>query len=398
MVDTAHKIKGTLLIAGTTIGGGVLALPVVTGIAGYVPSLLIYLICWMFMATTGLLFLELSLRLGKDANIITMAERTLGLPGKIAAWGLYLFLFYCLTLAYIVGSGDLLIQAFGNVIPLKPWQGQLLFLMIFGPFVYAGARFVGHFNLFLMIGLGLSYLAFVFLGAPYIDTKLLMRSDWNYIWLALPITFTAFAYQGTVPTLISYLDHDVKSVRSAILIGSFIPFVVYIIWQTLILGIVPLKGPGSLLETLEAGQNAVYPLRNALNTSVVYVVGQYFAFFALVTSFFGVSLGLVDFLADGLNVKKTRMGKLLLCALIFIPPYLFALVHPHVFLMALDYAGGFGTSLLLGLLPVLMVWCARYRLKLEGPYEVWGGKRLLLLLVAFVIFEVVCQFVVIATK
>lgn len=56
MVDTAHKIKGTLLIAGTTIGGGVLALPVVTGIAGYVPSLLIYLICWMFMATTGLLF------------------------------------------------------------------------------------------------------------------------------------------------------------------------------------------------------------------------------------------------------------------------------------------------------------------------------------------------------
>jgi tyrosine-specific transport protein len=391
MTDTTHKIKGALLIAGTTIGGGVLGLPVVTGIAGFFPSLLIYLLCWVFMATTGLLFLEISLWMGKDANIITMAEKTLGLPGKIAAWALYLFLFYCLTLAYIVGSGDLFVQAFSGVATLKPWQGQLLFLALFGPFVYAGAKVVGHFNVFLMIGLGVSYLGFIFLGAPHVDTTLLLRSDWSYLWLGLPITFTSFAYQGTIPTLVAYLERDVKAIRWAILIGSFIPFVAYVIWQALILGIVPVEGAGGLKATLEAGQNAIYPLRNALNTSTVYVVGQYFAFFALITSFFGVTLGLLDFLADGLNVKKDPMGKLFLCGLIFVPPCLFALVHPHVFLMALEYAGGYGTSLLLGLLPVLMVWRGRYHLNMKGSYEVRGGRLLLLLLIAFVAIEVASQ-------
>lgn len=398
MVDTAHKLKGALLIAGTTIGAGVLALPVVTGMAGFIPSLAIYLLCWLFMATTGLLFLEISLWMGKDANIITMAEKTLGFPGKVAAWGLYLFLFYCLTLAYIVGTGDLFVQAFSGVATLQPWQGQLLFLALFGPFVYAGAKFVGHLNLFLMLGLGISYLCFVFLGAPHINTSMLMRSDWSYLWLGVPITFTSFAYQGTIPTLVTYLERDVKAVRWAILVGSFIPFLAYIIWQALILGIVPVEGPGSIVETLDGGHNAVYPLKNALNTSTVYTVGQFFAFFALVTSFFGVTLGLVDFLADGLGIKKDKAGKLLLCALIFVPPYVFALSHPHVFIMALDYAGGFGTSLLLGLLPVLMVWRGRYHLSMKGPYEVPGGHTLLLLLIAFVVIEVACQLAVISLK
>src|SRR5262249_30357327 len=120
--------------------------------------------------------------------------------------------------------------------------------------------------------------------------------------------------------------------------------------------------------------------------------GQYFAFFALLTSFFGVALGLVDFWADGLKLKNTPYNRFWLCLLIFIPPLIFALYYPNVFLMALDYAGVFGCALLLGLLPVLMVWSGRYKLGMEGEYRLWGGKALLCLLAAFVVLELVCQF------
>src|SRR6202034_2531754 len=99
-------LGGSLLVAGTSIGGGMLALPVLTSVGGFVPSLVIYFSCWLFMACTGLLFLEVSLWLHAEANIVSMADRTLGKIGKYAAWGLYLFLFYCLTLAYIVGCGN----------------------------------------------------------------------------------------------------------------------------------------------------------------------------------------------------------------------------------------------------------------------------------------------------
>lgn len=392
MSNFGHTLKGSLLVAGTSIGGGMLALPVLTGQAGFAPSLVIYLACWLFMACTGLLFLEVSLWMEGEANIVTMATRTLGVAGKVVAWGLYLFLFYCLTLAYIVGSGDLILSLLQGSISLSSWQAQLLFLAIFGPLVYGGAQLVGRLNLFLMLGLGISYFAFVYLGASYVDSNLLMRANWSKIWFALPITFTAFAYQGIIPTLVTYLHRDVRQIRIAIIVGSFLPFITYVVWQWLILGIVPAEGPNSLGEALAQGQNAVQPLKHVLNVPAVYIVGQYFAFFALLTSFLGVTLGLLDFLADGLNVRKTPMNKVWLCLLIFVPPVLFALVHPHVFLIALDYAGGFGCALLLGLLPVLMVWAGRYHLDMKGEYQLPGGRTLLIILALFVVVELFCQF------
>lgn len=390
-MKNGNIFKGALLVAGTCIGGGVLALPVLTSQTGFFPSLLIYLACWLFMATTGLLFLEVSNWMGKDANIISMAERTLGTFGKVAAWILYLFLFYCLTLAYIVGLGDLMVDVFSNIAPLESWQGQLLFLLLFTPFVYLGARAVGTLNIYLMIGLGLSYLAFVILGISYVDHEKLLRMNWGRLWSALPISFIAFAYQGIIPTLFNYMHRDVRQTRLAILIGSFLPLIAYTIWQYLILGIVPADGPNSLKEALSQGQNAVHPFKNILNLPQVYLVGKAFAFFALVTSFLGVSLSLKDFLADGLKIKKSRWNSLLLCFLVLLPPLILALIYPHVFLIALDYAGGFGSALLLGLLPVLMVWAGRYHLGLKGEYQVWGGKPLLLGLIAFIFIELVCE-------
>jgi tyrosine-specific transport protein len=347
------------------------------------------------MMSTGLLFLEISLWLGKDANIISMAEYTLGKWGKYIAWGLYLFLFYCLTLAYIVGAGNLFVEAMNG--SLTNWQAQIFFLLLFAPFVYAGAHVVGRLNVFLMLGLGISYFIFVGLGFSHIQTEFLMQSNWSKVWTALPITFTAFAYQGTIPTLVNYLKRDVHKTRLAIIIGSFLPFIAYAIWQGLILGIVPIEGPNSLNEAIKAGQNAVQPLKNILNISSLYIVGQYFAFFALLTSFFGVSLGLLDFWADGLKVKKKPWSKFWLSLLVFVPPLLIAFVHPDIFLMALDYAGGFGCALLLGLMPVLMVWSGRYKMGLEGEYTVIGGRFLLVVLALFVFIELMCQFAMITS-
>lgn len=386
---TGTLFGGTLLVAGTTIGGGMLALPVLTSSGGFAPSLVIYLVCWLFMACTGLLFLEVCLWMGGESNIVSMAQRTLGAPGKWFAWIVYLFLFYCLTLAYVVGCGNLVVEASNGALP--DWSGSLLFVLIFAPFVFAGARVVGPLNIALMFGLAVSYFIFVYLGYPYVKMDNLREMNWSLSVFALPIAFTSFAYQGIIPTLVNYMHFDRHRIRQAILLGSFIPFVTYVIWEWLILGIVPAQGPGGLAEALSEGNNAVYPLKSFINNPSVYVVGQFFAFFALVTSFFGVTLGLLDFLADGLKIEKTPKGKLFLCFLVFVPPLIFAFLHPHVFLQALDFAGGFGCALLLGLLPVLMVWSGRYFMKLESEYKLPGGRPFLVVLVLFVLFEIGCE-------
>ncbi len=387
--NKSSTFRGVLLVAGTSIGGGMLALPVLTSLGGFLPSLVVYFFCWLFMACTGLLFLEISLWMHKDANIVSMSERTLGAGGKAFAWVLYLFLFYSLSVAYIVGCGDLVLQLFNNQIP--EWFASILFILCFAPLIFIGTRFVSKINVIFMFGLGISFFTFLILGAGYVKKELLFGHNWSKSLLALPIAFTSFAYQGIIPTLVSDMNYDVSRTRKAIVIGSFIPLITYIIWQWLIQGIVPTEGPGGLAEALANGNNAVQPLKYFINSPLVYIVGQYFAFFALITSFFGVTLGLMDFLADGLNVKKTALGKFWLCLLIFIPPLLISYTYPHIFLTALDYAGGYGCALLLGLLPVLMVWSARYRLGMKSPYTFPGGKVALLFLGAFVIFELVLE-------
>jgi len=382
-------LGGSLLVAGTSIGGGMLALPVLTSMAGFMPSIVVYLFCWLFMAGTGLLFLEISQWMKGEANIVSMAEHTLGKPGKYFAWIVYLFLFYCLTVAYIVGSGNILVELSQSHVP--DWLGPLLFVVLFAPLILISTALASHLNIWLVAGLALSYFGFVFLGFRYVRPDLLRHFDWSYSLKVLPIAFTSFAYQGIIPTLASFMHHDAKNIRKAILIGSFIPLIAYAIWQWLILGIVPLEGPNGLKEALQQGKNAVQPLKYFIYNSSVYWLGQAFAFFALVTSFLGVALGLRDFLADGLNIHKDLRGKLLLALMVLVPPLLIAISYPHIFLIALDYAGGFGCALLLGLLPIVMTWRGRYSMNLIENPQLPGGKVLLSLLAIFVLIELVSE-------
>jgi tyrosine-specific transport protein len=71
------------LVAGTTVGAGMLALPAVCQSSGFVPSTTALVLCWAYMLGTGLLVLEVNLDVMRktgdtNASIVTMADRTLG--------------------------------------------------------------------------------------------------------------------------------------------------------------------------------------------------------------------------------------------------------------------------------------------------------------------------------
>lgn len=374
-------LGGALLVAGTSIGAGMLALPVVTALGGFFPAFFVYILCWMFMTCTGLLLLELCLKLPPDANLVTMAATYLGKGGQWLAWILYLFLFYCLSIAYVSGGGGLLQGWFGGPI----WMSQVVFVALLGFCVWMGAKRVDRINAVLMAGLILSYSAFVFFGLPSVNLSHLQPSRWGASLFALPVIFTSFSYQGIIPSLTSYLQRDARKIRIAILGGTSLAFCIYLLWEFLILGIIPLE---SLEQAKALGQTAVAPLKDHVASPWIPRIGQAFAFFAIATSFLGVTLGLFDFLADGFQLPKKGWRKLFLASITFLPPLTISLLCPQIFIIALVFAGGIGCALLLGFLPTLMVWVARYgRAGHSGPIQLIGGKGMLLLLFLFVFLE-----------
>lgn len=380
-----HILGGTLLVAGTTIGVGMLALPVATGSAGFLPSLTIYLLCWAFMLCTGLLLVEVNLSMPKDTSFISMAEKILGPVGKNIFWVMYLFLFITVMIAHVAGGGEILAQI--PSWPLPGWISAIIYTAVFAPVVYLGARSVDRLNLFLISGVVLFYLGFIALSATSITGSLLTHTNWGKSWFAVPILFTAFTYQVIIPTLMSYLERNVRKIRLTIIFGSSIPLIIYLIWELVILGIVPVEGPGGLMEAAKLGQNAVTPLQNFVQSEWISLFSGFFAFFALTTSFIPLALSFHDFLADGLKWEKKGVKKVLLCSAVFGIPALIAIIYPGIFLKALGYAGGISCAFLFGLMPPVMAWVCRY-IK-HYPVETRqlpGGKGLLILLMAVAFF------------
>lgn len=369
-------LGGVLLVAGTTIGAGMLALPIVTGFAGFWPSMALFVVYWLYMTFTAFLMLEVNLWMEEHTNLITMAKRTLGYGGKIASWIIYLFLLYTLTTAYLAGGGPIFIEALETVTgwEIPNWVSPFPLLVIFSFFVYQGARSVDYVNRLLMLGLVISYVLIVIFLTPHVKLSLLEHTNWNAVWLAVSIVSTSFGFHIIIPTLTDYLKRDVKQLRWVLIIGSIIPLIVYISWEFLTLGIIPLQGQPGLAEGYQKGVDGATLLGMFLGKTELSLLARIFSLFAIVTSFLGVSLSLRDFLADGLKIKKTNQGRLILYLLTFAPPLFITLIDPRAFLNALEYAGAFGVVTLLGLLPVLMVWRGRYVQHRTGPFRTPGGQ------------------------
>lgn len=385
LLHFGHILGGALLIAGTSIGAGMLGLPIVSAPGGFFPSLIVYIISWAVMSATGLLFLEIALNMKKDSNIISMADKYLKRGGKIFSWIVYLFLFYCLSVAYVSNGGAFINSLFGGHLSLE--ISLLLFVLFFGLFVYIGAMAVDRLNVLLMIGLGISYLVFIIFGLKFVDVSNLIKYNPKAAIFSFPVILVSFGYQGIIPSLTYYMKKDYKKIRASILLGTSLAFVVYLVWEFLILGIIPLEGVGGLRQALEQNQDAIQPLKNFTKIQNIYVIGQFFSFFAITTSFIGVSLGLFDFISDGFKIpKKGFLKKILIALITFLPPLAITMINPNLFLVALSYAGGIGGALLLILLPAMMVFSKRYVQKETTDVLLFGGKTTLFIIFLFVIF------------
>jgi tyrosine-specific transport protein len=330
------------------------------------------------MTFTAFLILEVNLWMKEGSNLVSMAKLTLGRWGQAISWVVYLFLLYSLTTAYIAGSGPIIQGFMYSITGLKwpDWTGALPLLLLFGFFVYKGARLVDHANRLLMIGLILAYVAMIFFLTPHIDHELLSHVNWKYLWVGVSVIATSFGFHIIIPSLTTYLEADVAKLKKVIWMGSAIPLIVYLLWEYLILGIISLEGEHGIIRGYEKGIDCTCLLALIVGDSLIAVMARLFSLFAILTSFLGVSLSLSDCLADGLNIRKTRSGRLLLYGLTFLPPLVFTLTDPRAFLSALEYAGAFGVVVLLGLFPPIMVWSGRYYKKLSSPgsFTVPGGK------------------------
>ncbi|MDR3443250.1 MAG: aromatic amino acid transport family protein [Legionella sp.] len=368
-------LGGILLIVGTSIGGGMLALPVANAATGFWQSSFFLFICWVFMTLGAFFILEANLYLPKGKHMVSMAAATLGRYGLLTAWISYLFLLYTLLSAYISGGADVLNSLLSKAgLHLDDWQASTIFTLLFGLIVYGGIRYVDYTNRGLMFGKLAVFALLIMLIAPQVDVQHFQHGELRYIGGSIMILITSFGFAIIVPNLRDYFDDDIKQLKKVILIGSLIPLFCYLAWDAVIMGVIPSEGSQNL-ESLMHNPHTTSALAGLLSDKVqnptISALFQFFTSICMLTAFLGVSLCLYSFLADGLKLRERGSHGIGLFILTFVPPLLIVIYYPGAYIHALGYAGIFCVILLL-FLPALMCYFGRkYH---HSVFIVPGGK------------------------
>lgn len=385
-------LSGILMIVGTAIGAGMLALPLAAAHEGFLASIGVLFICWFIMTSSALLILEINMWFPPRSNIISMARNTLGKSGEVVAWVTYLILLYALLSAYIAGGGDFL-KSLVNMWGLKfsSTVSLLLFTIILGFVVCLGIRAVASVNRYLMLTKLSIFVLLVASIIPFVSLQKELGGDIHYFTSGITIAITSFGFSNIIPSLRIYFDDDVVKLRKAIIYGSLVPLICYLLWNFAIMGIIPREGNNGLIAMLHSNKSTsdfVNALSEILQNHTISVFTNIFTAICLATSFLGVALSLTDFLADGFRIQKEGNKGYLVYAATFIPPLAIVLFYPGAFIMALNYAG-IDCVILLVILPVLMAWHGRYKKSLANGYQVSGGKLLLVFLFFAALFVIV---------
>ncbi len=373
------KLLGSsLIIAGTTIGAGMLALPLASAGLGFSTALVIMLGLWALMAFTALLMVEIHQYSSQDATLHTLAKEILGTKGKWVATFAMLFLFYSLCAAYIAGGGGQFTQRISEFtgFTISAPTGTLLFTVIVAAVVTIGTATVDKVNRLLFAGKIIAMIMVLTFLAPNVTESYLlsMPLGQGLIIASIPVIFTSFGFHGSIPAIVNYLDGHTPSLRKAIVFGSAIPLIIYILWQLATLGVVSQaelvqnSGLSALIGTLA---------RSAHQSGLGSMIGI-FADLALLTSFLGVSLGLFEFMGDTLRKKGAGVNRFVASVATFTPPLLFALFYPQGFIMALGYAA-IALAVLAIFLPIAMVVRVRSQSSSPEYYQVIGGKPALMI-------------------
>lgn len=302
-LSTGKFIGCTMILVGTVVGAGMLALPMVSVKAGFFWSTILMFIFWISSTLAGLLVIETNLAFpNHSCSFSTMAEKTLGNSGKIVTWISKLFLLYAIITAYIIGETDLLINTFSSSfqIDISAWIISAVFTFGLGIAVFFSTKAVDYLNRSFLSVKGFLLLATLILLTPHVDiVKLISSQDMlqtqaKYMLLPIPIFLCAFGYHFVIPSLRMYIGERPRELRNIVIAGGTIALIIYLWWLAVVLGTVEVASLAKIPSS-SIGKFTQLMISTIQSKWVAHSINS-FTNIAMTTSFLGVSLSLFEFL------------------------------------------------------------------------------------------------------
>ena len=342
-------LGGIMIIAGGTIGAGMLANPISTSGVWFIGSILILIYTWFCMMSSGLMLLEANLHYPTGASFDTIVKDLLG-KGWNALNGLSLaFVLYILTYAYITSGGGItegfinqLLSSPESAVEIGRTSGSLIFAILLAAFVWFSTKAVDRFSTVLIAGMVISFVLSISGLVSSVKSEILFdtlaQENTKYLpyaLAALPVCLVSFGFHQNVPSLVKYYHRDASKVVKSVFIGTAIALGIYMLWQLAIQGNLPRAAFGPVIEKGGDIAALLNTLSATLETDYIAVALKFFAYMAIASSFLGVTLGLFDYIADLFNFDDSKLGRTKTALVVFLPPLILSLEYPYGFVLAI---------------------------------------------------------------
>ncbi|MFA5286755.1 MAG: aromatic amino acid transport family protein [Candidatus Omnitrophota bacterium] len=343
----------TCFITGNLIGAGILGLPIKTGMAGLLPSLVgVFAVsCAMFL--TALILGNEAVKTHQEVfHYPSMYRQYFGPLGKWVATIANLIILYGSLVVYIAGATAIILRLTNIHIPR-----ELIILLFFLPVTaisIINPKSLLKYNALFVVLLLISFVAIVVMGEKYVVAQRFTRMDWVMLPAALPIIVMAANFHSIIPSICRQLDWNFKDVFIAIFAGTVIGLIMNSLWIQVGIGVLPLLGSNGIVNALNNNLPATVPLGQAIKMHFFLPISLLFALLAIVTSYISFGNTTMEFMDDLLvNYVKVK-NKALTIAVSFLPPLIIALLYPNIFLSVLDFVGGIGVVILFGVFPCII--------------------------------------------
>lgn len=400
--NTRHSsFWGIMVIAGTVIGGGMFALPVDLAGAWFFWGAFILIIAWFSMLHSGLLLLEANLNYPVGSSFNTITKDLLGNKWNIFSGLTVAFVLYILTYAYISANGAIISET------ISMHSGEHVNPKIIG---VCTALFVAAVLWFSSLAasritslfLGIKILAFVIVFGSFffqVDYTILRgtqgaseasRSFFPYIFMAIPVCLASFGFHGNIPSLIICYGKRKDKLIKSIVFGSSLALLIYLFWLYCTMGNISREAFKGIIAS---GGNVDALVNSFLGTNQSKMIEfclLVFSNLAVASSFFGVTLGLFDFLADLFKFTNSHSGRFKTILLTFLPPTILYLFFPNGFIYGIGGAGLCATIWAV-IIPAVLALKSRQKFP-DQIFTVWGGRVIPVIVITFGVVVIVCWF------
>lgn len=231
-------LKAIAVLVGTTIGAGFFGIPYAVTKVGFSVGLIYLLILGLLTLVLNLIYGEVILRTPGDHQLTGYGQIYFGKTGKaIATFGLFTGLYGAL-LAYLIKIGEFISLVSGISIPLF---FSLVFFTIASTAIFFGLKTIAKIELVLVSLILLFIVILAFIGLPHLQStnyELTMdQLSINNLFFPYGVILFALAGYSAIPEMEEVLRQNHRKLKKAIIAGSLIPLVVYLVFAIIIVGI-----------------------------------------------------------------------------------------------------------------------------------------------------------------